>query len=317
MVNACWAALGQLVAENRRIIVMGSDSMQIKDGFPPENRGQYIEMGIAESNLVGAAAGAAACELIPYVYAVAPFLVYRANEFIRDDICLQKRNVKIIGYSAGMDYCTSGPTHHTTEDLAILRAFPNLTVLSPASVKEAGEMVKAAAKVEGPVYIRLNREKGREVHASDYHFEMGKAEALHDGDDVAVITTGSIVYDVLQAARRAEEKGINARVLHMGTVKPLDAGSILKAAKETGRIITVEEHSITGGIGSAVAEVIAESGINARLVRIGLKDVFAEGYGNHDEIKKMNGMGTGDILDAIYSYSRRKDGEDSCNGGRG
>lgn len=301
MVNTCWNTLSQLVAENEQIVVMGSDSMNVRERFPEKNRKQYIEMGIAESNLVAAASGVADCGLIPYVYAVSPFLVYRANEFIRNDVCLQNRNVKMIGYSAGMDYCTSGPTHHTTEDIAMLRVLPNLSIFSPASSKEVEQMVKAAAKVDGPVYIRLNRESNREIHESEYHFEIGKAQKLLDGSDVTIITTGSIAYDVLQAANKAKEKNIAVRVLHMGTIKPFDTEAVLKAASETNRIITVEEHSILGGLGSIVAEILAESGLNAKLVRMGLKNAFAKGYGNHDEIKKMNGLAVEDILQVIES----------------
>ena len=301
MVNACWNALSQLVSEDERIIVMGSDSMNIREKFPVENRKQYIEMGIAESNMVGAAAGIASCGIIPYVYGVSPFLVYRANEFIRDDVCLQKRNVKIIGYSAGMDYCTSGPTHHTTEDIAMLRVLPNLTILSPASAKEVEKMVKGAAIIEGPVYIRLNRESNREIHLRDYYFEFGKAQILCSGDELTIVTTGSITYDVLQAVNRVKGN-ISIRLLNMGTIKPLDEIAILTAAKETGKIITVEEHSIIGGLGSAVAEVLAEANANARLIRMGLKDTFAVGYGNHDEIKKMNGLSIDDIIRTIYKF---------------
>ncbi len=299
MVNACLNTLSQLVENDRRIIVLGSDSMNIKEKLSDRSKRQYIEMGIAESNLIGAASGIATCGVIPYVYAVSPFLVYRANEFIRNDICLQKRNVKIIGYSAGMDYCTSGPTHHTTEDIAMLRVLPNLTILSPASVKEVEQMVRAAVEIDGPVYIRLNRESNREIYPSEYHFELGKAQTLCDGKDLTIISTGGITYDVLQAVKQIKTN-IMVRVIHLGTIKPLDVKTILKAAEETSKIITVEEHSITGGIGSAVSEILAETGVNARLIRMGLRDTFAKGYGNHDEIKRMNGLSIEDILQMIY-----------------
>ena len=299
MVNACLNTLSQLVENDRRIIVLGSDSMNIKEKLSDRSKRQYIEMGIAESNLIGAASGIATCGVIPYVYAVSPFLVYRANEFIRNDICLQKRNVKIIGYSAGMDYCTSGPTHHTTEDIAMLRVLPNLTILSPASVKEVEQMVRAAVEIDGPVYIRLNRESNREIYPSEYHFELGKAQTLCDGKDLTIISTGGITYDVLQAVKQIKTN-IMVRVIHLGTIKPLDVKTILKAAEETSKIITVEEHSITGGIGSAVSEILAETGVNARQIRMGLRDTFAKGYGNHDEIKRMNGLSIEDILQMIY-----------------
>ncbi len=301
MVNACLETLSRLVVDNPQVVVLGSDAVNIREMFPERNKAQYIEMGIAEANLVGVAAGMASCGIIPYVYAFSPFLVYRANEFIRNDICMQKRNVKIIGYSAGMDFCTAGPTHHTTEDIAMLRVLPYLTILSPASVKEVEQMVKMAAQINGPVYIRLNRTRDREIHQSIYNFEIGKAQMLCDGDDMTIITTGSIAYDVIQAAFQAKKENISVRVLHMGTIKPLDEESVLKVAKETGKIITVEEHNVIGGLGSAVAEIIAEAGISVKLIRMGLKNSFATGYGNHDEVKEMNGLSTNDILQKIYA----------------
>lgn len=299
MVNACLSALTRLAEKDKRIIIMGSDSMHIREKLSEQSKKQYIEMGIAESDLIGAASGVAGCGLIPYVYAVAPFLVYRANEFIRNDICLQKRNVKIVGYSAGMDYCTSGPTHHTTEDIAMLRVLPNLTILSPASARETEQMIYAAAEIEGPVYIRLNRESNREIYLPDYRFEYGKAKVLNNGDDLTVIVTGSIAYEAIQAVKEAEKRKISVRLLYMGTIKPIDEDAVLKAAKETQKIITIEEHSIIGGLGGAVAEIMAESEEHARLVRMGLKDAFATGYGNHDEIKEMNGLSVKNIIETI------------------
>ena len=299
MVEACTRALCELTKENSNIVVLGSDSMHIGERILANAPKQYIEMGIAECNLVGAAAGMASTGIIPYVYAVSPFLVYRANEFIRDDVCLQNRNVKIIGYSAGMDYCTSGPTHHTTEDIAMLRVMPNMTILSPASVKEVTEMVKEAAKIEGPVYIRLNRERNREIHEGDYRFCFNKADILHEGTDVALISSGSFSYDALQVARLAEEKGIGVKVIHFGTLKPVDEESIIKACREVKRIVTLEEHNIIGGLGGSVAEIIAENGLGVKLSRLGLKDTFALGYGNHDEIKEQNELSVDHILKEV------------------
>ena len=300
MVNACIETLSEIVAKDKRIVVLGSDAMNIRERFSLENKKQYIEMGIAESNLIAAASGMSMCGIVPYVYAVSPFLVYRANEFIRDDVCLQKRNVKIIGYSAGMDYCTSGPTHHATEDIAMLRVLPNLTILSPGSVKEVKQLIENVAYIDGPIYIRLNRESNREIHLGEYQFRIGKAQLICDGNDLTIISTGSITYDVCQAAKQAQKRNISVRILHMDTIKPLDKGAVLKAAKETRKIITVEEHSIIGGLGSAVAEILAESDMNVKLVRMGLNDTFAIGYGNHDEIKKMNGLAAEDILKKIF-----------------
>lgn len=298
MVNACMETLHELVKENPQVIVMGSDFMNVGEQFRGD-ADRYVEMGIAESNLVGAAAGMADCGMVPFVYAVAPFLAYRAYEFIRDDLCLQKRNVKLVAFSAGMDYSFMGPTHYTTEDIAILRVLPNLTLLSPASVKEVRMMIRAAVKISGPVYIRLGREKDREIHEEEYIFKLGKASVLREGNDVTVISTSTISWEVLQAAKKAADLGVSVRHLHMETLKPFDTEAILKAARETKRIITVEEHNIIGGLGGAVCEIVASAGIATPVIRMGLRDVFASGYGNHDEIKRLNGLGIEDIVREI------------------
>lgn len=308
MVDTCINTLYQIAKENNHIIVMGSDSMNIGEKFCDISE-QYMEMGIAEANLVGAAAGISDCGIIPFVYAVAPFLIYRANEFIRDDICLQKRNVKIIAYSAGMDYCTSGPTHHTTEDIAMLRVLPNLTILSPASARDVEKMVRAAEKIQGPVYIRLGRERNREILPDNYRFQIGKALYLHEGNDVTIISTGTITYEALITAEKAEQMNIKVRVLHMGTLKPFDTAAVIKAAKETNNIITLEEHSIIGGLGGNVAEVLADNGLGVRFIRMGLKDNFAVGYGSHDEIKLQNKLGMEQILNAVIKLYDEKRGK--------
>jgi transketolase len=205
-----------------------------------------------------------------------------------------------------MDYCTSGPTHHTTEDIAMLRVLPNLTILSPASVRDVEQMVRAAAEIPGPVYIRLGRERGREVMSDDYSFQMGKAVCLHQGDDATIISTGTISYEALEAAKEAEKMNLQVRVLHMGTIKPLDNEAIIKAAKETKNIITIEEHSIIGGLGGATAEILAEQGLGVAFKRMGLNDTFALGYGNHDEIKKQNNLNIENILDEILRMKKKK-----------
>ena len=302
MVDTCISTLYEVVKENNKVAVMGSDSMNIGTVFKNGVSDQYIEMGIAENNLLGAAAGMSSCGFIPFVYAVAPFLIYRALEFIRDDICLQKRNVKIIAYSAGMDYCTSGPTHHTTEDIAILRAMPNLTILSPGSAIEVREMVKGSIEIEGPVYIRLARERGREFQKEDYKFQVGIPDLLRTGNDVLVFTTGSITYDVLKAADIAKDRNRKVKVVHLGTIKPIDVDVILANLQSCNNVLTVEENTINGGIGGMISEIVTQNGLNNHIKRLGLNDSFALGYGNHDEIKELNGLGMDCIVRAMCSF---------------
>lgn len=287
--------MAELAAADENVVVLGADNMNNDVRFNAHKVPQYIEMGIAESNLVASASGMASCGFTVFAYAVSPFLAYRACEFIRNDLCYQKRNVKVVAYSPGLDFCTSGPTHHSTEDVSILRAMPNLTLFNPASPKEVEQAVRQAAKIEGPVYIRLNRERGKEIWDGECRFEVGRAELLLDGADVCIMSTGSITYDAVLAAKKAAQAGVKAAVLHFGTIKPLDTEAILRMAKKTGAVLTVEEHNINGGLGGAVAEVLAEAGIAVKFRRMGLADSFAAGYGSHDEIKQMNGLGVEDI----------------------
>lgn len=240
--------------------------------------------------MLGMAAGMASCGKIPFAYTIGAFLAYRAFEFIRNDICLQRQNVKIVGTGAGEVYSALGPTHHATEDLGGLRALPNLTIICPASPLEVRKATVAAYQHEGPVYLRLGTNREQEVYQQDYLFELGKGIVLRAGKDVTLIGTGSIVRDLLDVAELSQKEGISVRVVNIHTIKPMDREIILRAAEETGRIITVEDHNVTGGIGSAVAEVLAEAELGIKFRRMGLMG-FSQGYGTYTQVKDLNGIG--------------------------
>ena len=225
----------------------------------------------------------------------------RAYEFIRNDICLQNQNVKIVGTGAGEVYSALGPTHHSTEDLGGLRALPNLAILCPASPMEVKKATLAAYEHEGPMYLRLGTNREPEIYQEDYLYEIGKVITLRDGKDVTIIGTGSILKDVLGIAERLSESGISARVINIHTIKPIDKDIIIKSAQETGKVATVEDHNIIGGIGSAVSEVLAEAGIGVKFKRFGLQG-FSKGYGTYDQVKKMNGIGIDYIADEIKKW---------------
>lgn len=295
MVDASRMELKKIVGENKNVIVMGADFSEIGEYFGEEYKDRYIDVGIGEQNLVGCAAGFADNGMIPVIYAVSPFLAYRAYEFIRNDVCFQNKNVKIIGHSMGMDFCTWGPSHHTTEDIGALRALPNLTLLCPATALETRQMVQKMIEVDGPVYMRMGRERKREILPSSYIFEIGKGVIVSEGTDLTIISTGTISYEVVQAAKQLEEEGKSIRVVHLPTIKPLDKEIIIESAKRTNRILTVDEHNIIGGIGTAVAEVLADNGIGISFQRMGLNDHFAIGYGKHTELKELNGISIEDI----------------------
>lgn len=283
--------LYDLAKKDKRVYALISDNGAIVyDKYRQDLASQYLNLGISEANMLGMAAGMASCGKIPFAYTIGAFLAYRAFEFIRNDICLQKQNVKIVGTGAGEVYSALGPTHHSTEDLGGLRSLPNLTILCPASPLEVKRTTVAAYELEGPVYLRLGTNKEAEIYKEDYSFQIGKGIMLRDGTDVTLVGTGSILKDILDAAQILYEEGISVRVINIHTIKPIDKEIIIQAAEETGRIITIEDHNIIGGLGSAVSEVIAESGKGIAFKRIGLQG-FSEGYGKYSEVKEMNGIG--------------------------
>lgn len=283
--------LYDLASKDKRVYALISDNGAIVyDRYRRDLASQYLNLGISEANMLGMAAGMASCGKIPFAYTIGAFLAYRAFEFIRNDICLQKQNVKIVGTGAGEAYSSLGPTHHSTEDLGGLRALPNLMILCPASPIEVKKATIAAYEHEGPVYLRLGTNKEPEIYEDDYKFEIGKAVVLKDGTDVTLIGTGSILKDVLEAAERLHNEGIEAGVINIHTIKPIDKDIILRAIKETGKIVTIEDHNVIGGLGSAVAEVIAESGFGVQFKRMGLQG-FSNGYGTYAKVKEINGIG--------------------------
>lgn len=291
--------LYDLANKDKRVYALISDNGAIVyDKYRKDLASQYLNLGISEANMLGMAAGMASCGKIPFAYTIGAFLAYRAFEFIRNDICLQKQNVKIVGTGAGEVYSALGPTHHSTEDLGGLRALPNLTILCPASPLEVKKATIAAYEYEGPVYLRLGTNREPEIYENDYVFNIGKGITLRDGNDIALIGTGSILKDILEAAAVLQKDGIQARVINIHTLKPIDKEVIIQAAKETGRIITVEDHNQIGGLGSAVAEVIAESGQGIAFRRMGLQG-FSNGYGTYAQVKETNGIGIEKICNEV------------------
>lgn len=303
MRNAYLNTLYNLAAKDENVVSMVSDNgLIVYDDFRKSFPKQYFNFGISEGNMVTAAAGMASCGKIPFIYTIGAFLSYRSFEFIRLDVCLQNLNVKIVGIGAGVAYSTLGPTHHTTEDIAVLRALPNLTIFSPATPIEAKRIVEASYKINGPVYIRLGTNNEPEIYDEDYKFEIGKGVKIKEGKDITLVSTGAITYTALKVANLLEKNNVSARVINIHTIKPFDSDIIEKSARDTKMIITIEEHNIIGGLGSAVSEVIAEKGLGIKLGRIGLNDKFAQGYGKPEEVRIMNGLGEKEIYNKILEF---------------
>ena len=309
MRNAYLAALYELAKNNKQIMSLNADIGAIVfDKFRADFPDQFVNFGVAEPNMISAAAGMASCGKIPFTYTITPFITMRTYEQIRNDVCLQNMNVKIVGVGAGLVYSTLGPTHHAIEDIAIMKVLPNMTIISPADPLEAKKATFAAAQIEGPVYLRLGTSKEPSVYQHDYDFTVGRGVKLKDGKDATIIATGSIVYDALQVAKELERERISVRLLNIHTIKPIDKEIILQAAGETRAILTVEEHNIEGGFGNSVAGVILEgNGSPVKFKRLGINDCFCSFYGTHQELKSHYGIAKEDIIREVINLYRQKE----------
>lgn len=268
--------LVELGRDHPDIVVLDADLAEAtKTGiFKKEYPDRFIDCGIAESNMIGIAAGLAACGKIPFAASFAMFSAGRAFEQVRNSVGYPHLNVKIVGSHAGISVGEDGATHQCCEDIALMRTIPGMVVLNPADHYEMKAAVRAAAEYNGPVYLRLGRLAIESVHNNDdYRFELGKGITLRDGKDVTVVATGLMVGEAVKAAKALEAEGVDARVIDLHTIKPLDTDLILKAAKETGRLVTVEEHSVIGGLGEAVSAFLSEV-CPTPVTKIGVGDVF-------------------------------------------
>jgi transketolase len=274
--DAFQRTLIELAGEDERIVAVVNDSVGSSKlgGFEKAYPERLINVGIAEQNMVGVGAGLANGGRIPFVSGAAPFLTGRALEQIKADVAYSNANVKLCGQSPGMAYGELGPTHHSIEDLAWLRAIANLPVVVPADPLETEQVIRWAASMVGPVFIRIGRSPVTAVNGPGYAFEPGVAARLRDGADVTLIACGTMVERALEAAELLAGRVIQARVLNVHTIRPLDRAAVVAAAEETGAIVTVEEHTVHGGLGGAVAEVVAtERPVPMRL--LGVPGVFA------------------------------------------
>ncbi len=259
-----------------RIVVVNNDSVgssktgAFRERFPD----RLINVGIAEQNMVGVGAGLANAGKIPFVCSASCFLTGRALEQIKADVAYSDANVKLVGISSGMAYGALGPTHHSIEDFAWTRAIANLTVVAPADPEETAQAVRLAAATHGPVFLRLSRMGVPAIYDPTYSFAFGKASRLRDGGDITLIANGVMVTRALEAAELLAVRGIDARVLNMATVRPLDREAVIAAARETGAIVTAEEHTVYGGLGSAVAEVVVQT-VPVPMRILGVPGVFA------------------------------------------
>ena len=292
-------ALVKLGKINDDVVVLDADlskSTKTND-FLKAYPNRFFNMGIAEQNLVGAACGFAAAGKIPFASTFAMFATGRAFEVIRNSVCYPKLNVKICATHAGITVGEDGGSHQSVEDISLMRSIPNMTVVVPADGIEAEKMIFAAAEFNGPMYVRLGRSAVPTIFEKDYNFEIGKGVVLRDGKDATIIACGIMVNEAIIAADMLKEENIDVRVINMSTIKPIDTELIIKAAKETKAIITAEEHSIIGGLGSAVSEVVSEN--HPTIVRkVGVNDSFGES-GTPNELLEKYGLTAKNIVEKV------------------
>ncbi|AFM43438.1 transketolase, alpha subunit [Desulfosporosinus acidiphilus SJ4] len=304
--DAYGKALLTLGKENPNVVVLDADlSKSTKTAeFGKNYPERFFNMGIAEANLLGTAAGLAVGGKIPFASSFAIFATGRAFEQIRNSIAYPKLNVKIAATHAGISVGEDGGSHQAIEDVAIMRALPNMTVLVPADGEETRQMVLAAADYKGPVYIRMGRLEVPVIFDENYHFEIGKAKVLKEGSDAAIMANGLMVACALEAAELLAAEGINVSVVNVSSVKPIDEETILRVAKETRAVVTAEEHNIIGGLGSAVAEILGEK-LPTPMVRVGLKDTFGES-GRPYELLEKYGLTKEDLVKAVREVLSKK-----------
>lgn len=300
-------ALAALANTNENVVVLDADlskSTKTADfkAVAPE---RFFNMGIAEGNMMGVAAGLSTCGKVPFVSTFAMFAAGRAFEQIRNSICYPKLNVKVCATHAGLTVGEDGASHQAIEDISLMRSVPNMVVINPADDIETEAAIKAVAEMEGPCYVRLGRMAVSRVNdETNYNFVIGKGITLAEGNDVAIIATGIMVEAALEAKEELAKEGINARVINIHTIKPIDEELIIKAAKETGVIVTAEEHSIIGGLGSAVAEVVSEK-CPVPVLRVGVKDTFGES-GKPNELLEKYGLTSNNIVNKVKEVIKLK-----------
>ena len=301
MRGAFFRALMELAERDDRIYFLTGDlGFGVAEPFMRKFPSRFLNAGVAEQNMTGIATGIALTGKIVFTYSIANFPVLRCLEQIRNDVCYHRANVKIVSVGGGYSYGALGMTHHATEDLAILRAMPEMTVVAPGDPTEAHKATRAVAHHDGPCYLRLGRAGEPAVHTSDVNFRLGKSIRVREGDALTLISTGAMLKTAVDAAGALAVKGTSVRVESMHTLKPLDTDAVLAAARETRAVVTIEEHSIIGGLGGAVAECLAESGeLRVPFKRLGLPASFAPVVGTQEYMREQCGLSVSPILEAV------------------
>ncbi|MDY5435635.1 transketolase family protein [Peptostreptococcus porci] len=299
-------SLVELGRKNYKVVVCDADlssstkTIYFKENFPD----RFVDVGIAEQNLIGVSAGLASAGKTVFASSFSVFETERALEVIRNMVCMSNLNVKICSTHAGLMTGEDGATHQSLEDISIMRTLPNMRVLVPADFEEARQMTHFIAEQEGPFYMRMVRDDLNDIYDENYRFEIGKADILLDGDDVAILSCGPMVWNSYEAAMMLKERGIHTRVINMSSIKPIDESVIIDCAKDVGLIVTIEDHSIIGGLGSAVCEVVCEN-YPAKVFRLGVEDRFGMS-GASSELYEYFGLTPKSIADKVENIFNNK-----------
>lgn len=306
MRQTCLNAVYDLATRDSRIFFIGSDlGVGTLQRFKDEMPDRFLMEGVSEANIIGVAAGLALEGQIPYVNTIATFLTRRCFEQVALDLCLHNVDVRLIGNGGGLVYAPLGPTHLAIEDVAIMRALPNMTILAPADAREMARLMPLTVDHPGPIYIRLAKGNDPIVTRDDLPVAIGKAVPMREGSDALIVTTGITLKPALDAAAVLGEEGLEVAVIHAPTIKPLDEAAILARAADAAVIVTIEEHTIVGGLGSAVAEVIAEARFDRvkRFKRIALPDVFPDQYGSQASLMDRYAVTTENLIAVVKDLS--------------
>jgi transketolase len=296
----------ELAQRDDRVVFVGSDlGAGVLDEMKSDLPDRWFMEGVSEAHLIGMAAGLALEGHVVYVNTIATFLTRRCFDQIAVDLCLHDVDVRLLANGGGLVYAPLGPTHQAIEDLAILRSLPNMTVVAPCDADEMRRVMQASLKHRGPMYVRIAKGGDPIVSRDDVPFAIGKALPMRDGDDALLLTTGITLKLALDAAEELAAEGLECAVLHLPTVKPLDADAILAAAARTPVVVTVEEHTVLGGLGGAVAEVLGEAGLARRFRRIGIPDRFGEEYESQSALMETYGITAGRVAEAVRELAAR------------
>lgn len=309
MRNAFAQELTRLAAEDDRVVLLSGDiGNRMFDGFKSRFPERFFNCGVAEANMMTVAAGMALCGLRPVVYTIVPFVTTRCLEQIRVDVCYHQSPVVIVGVGGGLSYAGLGATHHSCEDIALLRALPNIKVVCPGDSREVRMGLRRALGQTAPVYLRIGKKGEPIVHAEHPAFEIGKGITLRAGNQITVLSTGNLLATAVHVADRLEASNLSVRLVSLHTVKPLDEGLLDESFSDSTLVVTLEEHSILGGLGGAVAEWLADNGpFRARLLRIGTPDRFLHAVGTQDYTRASVGLDVETITRRVFEIHHEDD----------